>query len=302
MGTTYNIKYVGEENPELKANVDSILTVFNKSVSTYIPNSTISLFNNADSVAENDTFMNVILSESKEVFIKTGGAFDPTVMPLVDYWGFGPGEKGETDSTAVDSLKSLVGFENIAFSATSISKTKKEIKLDFSAIAKGYGVDIVSNYMLNAGATDHFVEIGGEVMARGRNKEGNLWKVGITHPLSENGMITLFGTLELNNQAIATSGNYFNYYEENGIRYSHTIDPVSGFPSLKNILSASIVAENCMQADAFATAAMVVGHERAIEMIKANTDIEGIIIYSGDDGEVKYFVSEGLKENFQLVK
>lgn len=301
MGTTYNISYVGGEVSGIKEKIDSLLIDFNQVVSTYEPESDISRFNRSDSFKINKTFMLPLLQESKRIFDLTNGSFDPTVMPLVDHWGFGPGEKGESDSLVIDSLMHFIGYNLIDFDENTMKKKVSGVELDFSAIAKGYGVDLVAEYLKSAGIENFFIEIGGEVRVFGKNKDGNNWKIGITHPLSNNGNIDLYGILEVENQSVATSGNYFNYYIENGVRYSHTIDPSTGYPITQKILSASIITADCMTADALATAAMVMGHDKSIKLIENNAEIEGILLFSNENGEVERYVSEGLKDRFEIV-
>lgn len=296
MGTTYQIIYFGDKNESLKNSVDSILDVFNKSLSTYDPESEISLFNKNGKINFNLPFFYPVLTESKKIFILSNGAFDPTIMPLVRYWGFGPDRNLERDSSKLDSIRNLVNFENIQFDKNSMKSNIPNTQLDFSAIAKGYGVDIVSNYLSKNNYTNHFVEIGGEVRCKGKNieKDAN-WKIGVTDPRSERESIKLFAAVNLTDKSIATSGNYYNYRIEDGVRYSHTIDPSTGLPAKRNILSASVILNSCMSADGLATAFMVMGHEKAIEICEKVDSINAYILYSDDNGHIKSYTTKGLQ-------
>ncbi len=299
MGTTYNITYFGQEIPSLKSEIDSVLFDVNKSASTYMPDSEISQFNNGDSLIFTSSFFYPLLLKSEEIWKFSEGSFDPTVMPLVNFWGFGPAEASESDSIKIDSLLQYVGFEKISYSNKQVNKSIKGVQLDFSAIAKGYGVDIVTQFMNSKGLQNVFVEIGGEVRVTGENPETSQpWKIGIINPQSDRESVSLFGVLSITDESVATSGNYFNYYIKNGIKYSHTIHPKVGFPAIKNILSASIVAKDCMTADAFATACMVMGHEMAIEKLESQADLKGIIIYSSESNQIEMYISPELLNQF----
>lgn len=298
MGTTYHITYFDSKARDFKPSVDSLLKVFNQSLNTYLSHSEITTFNNGDSSLKfNLPYFFPVLQRSKEIVTATNGAFDPTVMPLVNAWGFGPGKQFYPDSVQIDSILQFIGFGKIQFNSDSVWKLKPHVQLDFSAIAKGYGVDVVSKFLESKGIENLFVEIGGEVYAKGQNiKEGRMWSVGILDPSStyEDQKFKAFAILE--NRALATSGNYFNYREVNGKRYSHTIDPHSGFPVQREILSASVFAPDCMTADAWATACMVAGHDKAIEWVNAQKDIEAFFIFSGPDGSVQTYATPGIKE------
>lgn len=233
----------------------------------------------------------------------TGGAFDPTVMPLVNAWGFGPDKEMKHDSAYIDSLKQLVGFDKIRFSKQRVSKSDPRIQLDFSASAKGYGVDVVAAFLEDKGIKDLFIEIGGEVVAKGKNLYTNdIWKIGILDPDSDE--INQFYTaiVGLKDRAMATSGNYFNYYIENGIKYSHTISPFTGYPIRHPLLSASVFANDCMTADALATACMVVGHEKAIEIAENHPEIDVFLVYSDAQGKRKTYASKGIASLIENVK
>ncbi len=301
MGTIpYSIKYIhGSENVS-KRHVDSILVAFNQALSTYISDSEISLFNESDSITFTSPFMFPVLEMSREVYDNSNGAFDPTVGPLVNAWGFGKNKDSRMDSAQIDSLRALVGYNKVRYSQKG-AKKPQNIVLDFSASAKGYAIDVVAQHLNEKGIHHFMVEIGGEVSCKGRNQEGNVWKIGIEKPSMEGSQGNLFATTFVNNKSIATSGNYRNYYMENGKIISHTIDPYTGYPSRHSLLSASIYASNCTLADGYATACMVMGLEKAIEMIEKNNGLEGFLIYSDDEGQLRWYASEGIANQVEVL-
>lgn len=300
MGTTYHITYFDDKGRNFKPQVDSLLVVFNQSLNTYLKDAEITSFNNGGAFQFELPFFLPVLERSKEIVMASDGSFDPTVMPLVNAWGFGPGKKIIPDSTQVDSIMTFVGFDKIYFNNDSVWKNDKRVQLDFSAIAKGYGVDVVADYIRSKGISDLFVEIGGELIAQGKNQQlDKPWEVGILDPNSNYSSQTFKAYVQLNNKAMATSGNYFNYYEENGKKYSHTIDPKSGYTIQHELLSASVFANDCMTADGWATAFMVMGWEKAIEKLKTLPQVDACLIYSSQDG-LKTFITEGMKSSIKV--
>lgn len=300
MGTTYHIIYFDDDARNFKSSIDSLLAVFNQSLSTYIGDSEISAFNEGNSFEFNLPYFLPVLEKSRAIERTSGGAFDPTVMPLVNAWGFGPGKKIKLDSLLLDSIMQFVGLEKVKFNADSVWKEDPRVQLDFSAIAKGYGVDVVLEFLKSKGVTNMFVEIGGEVSTRGQNiKLEKPWEVGILDPNSTYESQSFMAYAQLRDMAMATSGNYFNFYEENGIKYSHTIDPSTGYTIQHQLLSASVFAPDCMTADGWATALMVIGHEKAIEKLSNLDDVEAFLIYSTDEG-VKTFATPGISSSINL--
>jgi thiamine biosynthesis lipoprotein len=295
MGTSYRVVYLDEGGRDFQVSIDSLLFVFNQSLSTYIPDSEISRFNIGDSLVFESPFFYPVLKSSKEIFKLTDGAFDPTVGPLVNLWGFGPGGPQLKDSLNIDQLVKLIGFNNILFDETVVKKRTSGIKLDFSANAKGYGVDIVADFLQNKGIVNYLVEIGGELLAKGINEKGEIWKVGVSRPEEEGNADQLYSIIALDNRAMATSGNYRNYYELDGLKVSHTINPATGRPVRHGLLSATVVAQDCMTADALATALMVMGTEKAIQLQKKHGNFEIFLIYNDEEGNMKSFASEGIK-------
>ncbi|MEM9676283.1 MAG: FAD:protein FMN transferase [Cyclobacteriaceae bacterium] len=292
MGTTYNIKYKDEQQRNFKSGIDSLLEVFNQSVNHYLPDSEITRFNQQDTLYFELPYFYPVLERSQEIVQATGGAFDPTVAPLVNAWGFGPEENELPDDSAVDSLLQLVGFDKIEYTSDYVTRKAPNVTLNFSAIAKGYGVDAVGSFLRSQGVDNFMVEIGGEVLCRGVNDQGNLWRIGVDNP-SQIGQMS--AAIALDNQAIATSGDYRNYYVRDGKKYAHTIDPKTGRQVTHSVLSVSVIAGDCMTADGFATAFMVVGLERAKEIVAQQAGLEVYIIYD-DNGTTKTFQTEGMEE------
>lgn len=310
MGTYYKITYFHPEvgPKELKVAVDSVLGVFNASLSTYIENSTISQFNQSkdtfDFSEQNvaNTLFEKVLTYSDQVYEETDGAFDPTVMPLVNAWGFGFEKAEEVDSNMVDSLMQYVGFEQLTIENQSLIKSNEGIMLDFSAIAKGLGVDFVGAYLDHLGIQNYLIEVGGELVARGKNKDGLIWRVGIEVPKEEAAQAQeLHSILQLEEAAMATSGNYRNYYLRDGKRYAHTISPKTGHPIEHQLLSSTVVHENCMLADAYATAFMVMGLEESIAFAEAN-EILVHFIHEGEDGNLQSYTSPALEKSIQTIQ
>ncbi len=302
MGTTYNITYLDEEGRDFQPSIDSLLVVFNQSLSTYIPDSELSRFNTRDTLNYNLPYLFPILNASKEIFQKTSGAFDPTVGPLVNIWGFGPGGPELKDSVDIQNLLKLVGFEKVDFDSQQVRKKVSGIYLDFSSIAKGYGVDVVAEFLSSKGINDYLVEIGGELLAKGVNESGELWKVGVNRPEESANASDLFSIIALQDKGMATSGNYRNFYVRDSVKISHTINPKTGYPIAQNLLSATVIAEDCMTADAYATALMVMGTEKAIALDSALDEIEVFLIYSDENGDFKTFASEGLKPYLSFIQ
>lgn len=293
---TYNVKYIDEQKRNFKYSIDSVLEVFNQSLNTYLPNSEISRFNQGDSLTFRLPYFYEALKVSQEMYELTNGAFDPSIGPLINAWGFGPEKGFVPDSIYIDSLKQFIGFEKVKFDSQHVSKSDTRTQLSFSASAKGYGVDVVADYLKKKGVTNYFVEIGGEVRAEGINLANDKpWAVGVLHPNSDEMNQFFYAIVSLENKGMATSGNYFNYHVVNGVKYGHTIDPVSGFPIQHNLLSATVFASTCHEADALATAIMVMGTEKAIEFLEQhNNKYEGYLIYSNSEGELISYSSKNI--------
>lgn len=301
MGTSYHITYFDPLDRNFQFAVDSLLKVVNKSINTYDTASEISRFNRAKhSVRFELPYFFPPLKKSKEVVIGSLGAYDPTVMPLVNAWGFGPRKIERPDTAEVLAARAFVGFEKIDFNEDSVWKNDPRVQLDFSAIGQGYGADVIADFFKSKSIVNFFVELGGEGVARGKNlKEGRLWEIGILDPHSDYVEQKFKAYAKLENKGFTTSGNYFNYREVDGIRYSHTIDPITGFPVQHALLSATVFATDCATADAWATAFMSMGHEKAMEILKNHPELDVFFIYSSTDG-LKTFVSNGVRADLRI--
>lgn len=303
MGTYYQVSYVGEMDQELPVAVEQLLKAVNREVSTYDPNSVISQFNKSETGILLDAPAHFIanLELAQAVYEQTQGAFDPTVMPLVNFWGFGyTGDKqGSTIDTAeVADIRNYVGMDKVQLKGDSLIKTHPKVQLDFSACAKGYGIDQVAALLVSKGISSYLVDIGGEARAKGQKPDGNWWRVGINVPEEKAMLNEVFTAVELQNRSIATSGNYRNWYEADGVRYSHTINPKSGFPERTELLSVSVFHQNCIQADAYATACMVLGVEKALSLAQRLPDLEVYLIFSRPDGSMEARYTSGLNDLF----
>ena len=301
MGTIiYNVKYVGVEAEGLDLEIEDELVQFNQSLSTYIPDSEISRLNRDGELSFESKYFKPILDRSAEIYEKTYGTFDPTIGPLVQAWGFGPDKKiPDLDSAQVDSLLRVVGFDKVQYDELSV-RLPEGFEIDFSAIAKGYAVDVVAELLEQRGITDYMVEIGGEVRCRGVNESDKSWSLGIEDPTVFGLDQQIMAIVRLKDLSLATSGNYRNYYVEDGQTFAHIIDPRSGFNAKHNLLSASVFSSDCMTADAYATSFMVLGLEFSKKIIEAN-DLEAILIYRLDEG-VSSYVSDGIRPFVELNK
>lgn len=302
MGTTYHITYFDKKNRDFKNSIDSLLMVVNKSINNYDSSAEVSLFNKSkNGIAIKLPYFFPPVEKSREIFQASAGAFDPTVMPLVNAWGFGAGRQINPDSAQVDSIKAFVGFEKIRFSRDSVLKSDPNVQLDFGGIGQGYGADVITDFLKSKGILNMLVELGGEGMAVGKNlATGKPWQIGILDPNStyENQFFKAY--VSLTDKSFTTSGNYFNYHEIDGKKYSHTIDPDTGFPAQRPILSASVFTTDCITADAWGTAFMVMGHEKAMELIKKHPELEVLLIYTNAEGKMETFITDGIKRFVKL--
>lgn len=271
-------------------------------MSTYLPVSIISRINQNDSnVLVDDLFKNVFM-KSIEVSEMTGGKFDVTVGPLVNAWGFGVNKRVPIDSARVDSLRTLVGYRMVSLQGNRLVKQKPGTLLDFNAIAQGYSVDVIADYLERQGIHNYLVELGGELKAKGKKNDGP-WKVGIDMPSEiETQGRPLKAVITLNDKALSTSGNYRKFYVENGQKYAHTIDPATGFPAKQNLLSATVIAADCITADAYATAFMVMGLQKARQFLKDNKSLELEVYFIYDEnGRLATYASESLQKQITEV-
>jgi thiamine biosynthesis lipoprotein len=297
-GTSYHITYESRDSINYQDQVDSLLRQFDLSLSTYEPASIISRINRDEPDVElSDYFIKCFIA-SEQVFRESGGAFDITVAPVVNAWGFGFTEGANPDSAMIDSLLQYIGMEHIRIENNRIVKDFPGIMLDVNAIAQGYAVDIVSEYFENKGIINWLVEIGGEVRAKGINPKGVYWRVGIDKPIEgiQISGLQMEAVVSLRDRSLATSGNYRRFYIKDGVKYSHTIDPSTGYPVRHNLLSATVVADKCIMADAYATAFMVLGVEKTKQMLKDRKDLEAYLIYTDDSGKYTSYSTPGMRK------
>lgn len=294
-GTSYSIIYQSETNYQQQ--FDSLFQVVNQSLSTYIPESDISRLNRNEDVIVDDHFVKVFQT-SRDIYNQTQGVFDPTIGAVVNAWDFGPeGKIVNIDSLKIDSLMVGVGFNKVSLQDQKVIKPNITF-LDFNAIAKGYGVDVIANFLNEKGITNYLVEIGGEIHAHGFNAEKDKpWKVGVEMPRFD-GSQSVLKAISLENEAMATSGTYRKFkVDDNGNRYSHIINTKTGYPSKTNLLSISVLAENCMVADAYATAFKAMGVENVQNFIKAHPELKVFLIFENENGELETLALNGFPDN-----
>jgi len=302
-GTTYSISYESQEMINYQSEIEYLLAKFDTSLSTYNPHSVITKINFNES-NKTDHYINVVLTKSKEVYELTNGAFDITVGPLVNAWGFGFKNKEEITNAKVDSILEFVGFDLFSFENSVILKKDPRVMLDVNAIAQGYSVDVVANFLETKGVTNYLVEIGGELKTKGLNSKSKEWKIGIDKPFDNNNIPgeNLQAIVKLSNKSLATSGNYRKFYERDGIKYSHTINPKTGYPVTHSLLSATVIANDCITADAYATAFMVIGLDDAFKLAEKLCDIEAYFIYSDENGAYQEKLTPAMQEIIKKVK
>ena len=291
-GTYYNIRY--EATADLQDSINAALTAFDNSLSMFNPHSILSAINDNRDTTTDEAF-EAMWAEAERVYTLSAGAFDITVAPLVNYWGFGRRVAGDSYSnlqssisnlqSPIDSLLSFVGFEKVALVNHRVVKDDYRTQIDGGAVAKGQACDMIAAVLSRQGCTNWLVDIGGEVVAHGVNDKGEPWHIGITKPNlnNEGAQEDLQQVLAVSDICMATSGNYRNYYYADGERRSHTIDPRTGYPVQHSLLSATVVSSSCMRADALATACMVLGAEEALAMIDRAGDAACYLIVAEND-------------------
>ncbi len=299
LGTSYNLIYLSQEKLDLQKQVDSVFDAINHSLSTYIPASDISKINKGDSTLVVDHMFKEVFELSREVYGATNGYFDPTVGTLVNAWGFGPGEQIQMDSTRVDSLLQYVGFNKVELTKENkIEKSSPNIYFDFNAIAKGYSIDRLAKLMDTHGIDNYLLEVGGELVAKGQNQiKKKPWIVGIDDPSMENTR-KLKTTIRLQDKALASSGNYRHFREDpvTGIKYVHTIDPITGFTKNANTLAATVLADNCAKADAYATSFMAMDLNQVLKLLTLSQELDAYIIFIDEKGETHEFMTPGFED------
>jgi thiamine biosynthesis lipoprotein len=299
-GTTYQIKYESPEGSDYGDDIEAIFKRIDLSMSTYVPTSLISTVNKGDTLVHVDTLFMDVINRSIEIAKETNGDFDPTIGPLVRLWGFGFDEVRQdvSEDMVRDNLE-LTGYEHIELIEDSV-KIPQGFQIDFNAIAQGYTVDHIADYLEGFNIKNYMVEVGGEVKAKGVNQTGEVWKIGVDKPveeIAEDGRFQFIVTLD--HKALATSGNYRKFWvdEETGARYSHTIDPKTGYPAGNSLLSVSIISESAMDADAYATVCMVKGVEECKEFLNSKAELEGYLVYDDGAGNWMTYVTEGFESS-----
>lgn len=285
-GTYYNIRY--EAKGDLQDSINAALQAFDNSLSMFNPHSVLSAIN-ANRDTTTDAAFETMWAEAERVHTLSHGAFDITVAPLVNYWGFGNKVKSqESRVESIDSLCEFVGFDKVALVEHKVVKSDPRIQLDAGAVAKGQACDMIADVLRRNGCANYLVDIGGEVVAHGVNDKGDKWHIGITKPNinNEGAQDELQQVLAVSDAAMATSGNYRNYYYDGGERRSHTIDPRTGYPVQHSVLSATVISSTCMRADAMATACMVLGADEALDMIRRAEDAACYLIVAQNDSLV----------------
>ena len=302
-GVSYHITYLDTKHRNMQPEIEKLLVDFDFSVSTYNPYSIITRVNENDKDVKVDKYFKTCFKKAKEIWKNTNGAFDPTVMPLTNMWGFGPGKKTEIEKVKIDSVLQFVGFDLIELKGNKIVKKDPRVALDFNAFAQGYSVDVVSEFLNKKGIKSYIVEIGGEVYAKGTDLNGKIWTVNLEEPKDNKEAINkTIALATLNNSAISTSGNNRRYFIENGIKYAHHLDPKTGYPAKNNLLSVSLFGKDCITTDSNATGILVMGLEKAKLFLQNHRELEALIIYSDEKGDFKYFETGGIKNIIEFKK
>ena len=298
-GTMYSVTY--QSKTDLKSEIDSMLKVFDGSLSPFNDTATISRINRNEQVIADELFTTVF-RRSMEISQATNGAFDITVAPLVNAWGFGFKQGRFPDSLMVDSLLQITGYQKVSMNEEGeVTKQDERMMLNCSAIAKGFAVDVIANLLKSKGVENMMVDIGGEVVVCGKNPHAKKWRIGINKPVDDSLATNqeLQTVVEITDAAMATSGNYRNFYYNNGKKYAHTIDPHTGYPVQHSLLSATVVANDCMTADAYATAFMVLGLEESKKILEKEKELKAFFIYTDDNGHSQKWYTDNLSSLIQ---
>ena len=294
-GTVYHITY--QSSKSLQKDIEAELAKVDASLSPFNERSIITAVNENRDTVVNKMFSDVFALAMK-ISDSTNGAFDITVAPLVNAWGFGFKGGAMPSRHQVDSLKALVGYHKVSLADGRVSKTDPRIMLDCSSIAKGYGCDVVAKFLSAKGIDNYMVEIGGEIVTRGISEKRLPWKIGVTKPTDDSLNVNqeIQTIINVTDKAMATSGNYRNFYYKNGRKYAHTIDPSTGYPVQHNILSSTVIADDCATADAYATAFMVMGLDKAKTILSRHPELMAYFILASDDGTNKVWFSPSMKD------
>ena len=295
-GTVYKIAY--QHDADLKPEIEAELKRFDQSLSPFNDSSVISRVNRNEELVT-DSFFQTCFNRSMEISRETKGAFDITIAPLANAWGFGFKKGNFPDSAMIDSLLEMTGYEKVKLSDEGkVVKTDSRIMLSCSAVAKGYAVAVKAQLQTTKGIRNFMVDIGGEVGVPGQTPQNGPWRIGLNKPIDDSLAVNqeLQAVLLVTDLGMATSGNYRNYYYKDGKKYAHTIDPRTGYPVQHSILSATVIAKDCMSADAYATAFMVMGLEEAERVADAHPDIDACFIYTDEEGKLQTFLTKGMEK------
>ena len=301
-GTTYHMIYLSREGANFQKDMELILENMNRSLSLYHPASLINRFNESPRGIVMDRYFKDVLKTAQKVSKKSGGAFDITVKPLVDAWGFG--EKRHTnvpDSSRIKDLLSLVDYRLVQIKGDSLIKKQPEVRIDANGIAQGYTLDLLAEFLEERKVRNYLVELGGEIRVSGKNEQGRPWRIGIEAPPGDDadaGLLT--SVISVSGKGISTSGSYRRFFEQGGEHYAHTIDPRSGFPTRNGLISVTVVAPDCITADAWDNALMVLGISAAFEKLKENKKLEAFFVYHDENGRLRDTATAGFQKLYLL--
>lgn len=297
-GTYYSATYLQPDGKDLQPEIEKLFKEFDLSLSTYNPNSIISKINKNNDSVVTDVYFETMFEAAQKVSEHTNGAFDITVAPLVNAWGFGFGNHERSKAPDVEKLLPLVGYQKVKLVNHKLIKENPDIMIDASAIAQGYSADLIAQLFEKNNCENYMIDIGGEIVCKGVNPKGELWHIGIDKPVEdpENANGELQTIINVSNVGLTTSGNYRQFYYKDGKKLAHTINPKTGLPVEHNLLSATVVASNCTLADAYATAFMVLGVDSALKVCKTIEGMDCYLIYTDKDGQYQVTYTEGFKK------
>jgi len=296
-GTSYSIKYMMDSDIDYHHQIDSLFEAIDLSLSTYLSTSLISRINKGDTSLKLDNHFVKVFTTFQEVSANTNGLFDCTVGPLVNVWGFGTEPAADDiDSLKIEQIVAQIGYKNVSLKGDSLLSNPNAMALDFNAIAQGYTVDVIADFLESKKVQNYLIEVGGEMRVSGLNSREKKWVIGIDKPTKEIDQSDRFQLkLNLTNSSLATSGNYRKFYEKDDKIFSHTINPKTGFPVQHSLLSATVIAEDCMRADAYATAFMVMGVKEAQAYLQSDTTLEAFLIFTNEDKQWETWATEGFE-------
>ena len=294
-GTTYSIKYMCQQGQDYQMSIDSIFAKIDSSLSTYVPYSIISRLNNGERELALDSHFIRVFNTSYQIAQQSNGALDCTVNPLIELWGFGSKDTSNVSDQRVQDTLQYTGYHKVSIE-DSLLVMPPNFSLNFNALAQGYTVDVIAQFLQSKNSNDFLIEVGGELRSSGVNGNNKWWKVGVDKPIKKPDLSDRFQVvLELENKSLATSGNYRNFYVKDEQIYSHTIDPITGYPVTHTLLSATVVANSCMLADAYATAFMVMGVDSVKSFLETNSEIDAFLVY-GENQIWNTWSSQGFEE------